>query len=106
MSEITELQKRRAVNTIWNGAHDYSFEPDFKAYDAEGRAELYWNLLLGALRRHYEYPKLQKLFAAFAAEEEGETYEGLLWLGLENCVYQRELPERPVLAVLRRLELG
>ena len=102
MSEITELQKRRAINMIWNGAHDYSFEPDFKAYDAQGRAELYWNLLLGALRRHYEYPKLQKLFAAFAAEEEGETYEGLLWLGLENCVYQRELPERPVLAALRR----
>ena len=102
MSEITELQKRRAVNSIWNGARDYSFDPDFKAYDAEGQAELYWNLLLGALRRHYEYPKLQKLFAAFEREEDRDVYEGLLWLGLENAVYQRELSDRPVLEGLRR----
>lgn len=102
MSEITELQSRRAVNTIWNGAHDYGFQPDFKAYDADGNAELYWNLLLGALRRHYEYPKLRRLFDAFAKEEDSEVYEGLLWLGLENCVFQREVAERPVLAALRR----
>ena len=30
MNEITELEKRRAVNTIWNGARDHSFQPDFK----------------------------------------------------------------------------
>ena len=41
MDGVTELQKRRAVNMVWNGAHDYGFEPDFKAYDAEGRAERY-----------------------------------------------------------------
>ena len=102
MSEITELQSRRAVNTIWNGAHDYGFQPDFKAYDADGNAELYWNLLLGALRRHYEYPKLRRLFDAFAKEEDSEVYEGLLWLGLENCVYEKELPERPILTQLRK----
>ncbi len=102
MNEITELQKRRAVNTIWNGARDYSFQPDFKAYGPDGQAELYWNLLIGALRRHYEYPKLRSLFDSFEREEERDTYEGLLWLGLENAVFQRELPERPVLAALRR----
>ena len=102
MSEITELQKRRAVNTIWNGARDYSFQPDFKAYGPDGQAELYWNLLIGALRRHYEYPKLRRLFDSFEDEEERDTYEGLLWLGLENAVFQRELPERPVLAALRQ----
>ena len=102
MNEITELEKRRAVNTIWNGARDHSFQPDFKAYGPDGRAELYWNLLIGALRRHYEYPKLRRLFDAFEREEERDVYEGLLWLGLENAVFQRELPERPVLAALRR----
>ena len=81
MTAISELQQRRAINSIWNGARDYGFQPDFKAYDAEGRAELYWNLLIGALRRHYEYPKLQKLFASFSQYEESDTYEGLLWLG-------------------------
>ena len=43
MNEVTELQKKRAVNSIWNAARDYSFQPDFKAYDAEGQAELYLN---------------------------------------------------------------
>jgi len=102
MEEVSELQKRRAVNMIWNAARDYSFAPDFKAFDAEGRAELYWNCIIGAVRRHYEYPKLAKVFASFQAYEEADCYEGLLWLGLENCVYLREVGERPALAALRK----
>ena len=31
--EILDSEKRRARNLIWNAAADYSFEPDFKAYD-------------------------------------------------------------------------
>ncbi len=102
MDEVSELQKRRAINMIWNAARDYSFSPDFKAFDDEGRAELYWNCIIGALRRHYDYPKIARVFASFAVYEEGDEYEGLLWLGLENCVYLREVPERPALAELRR----
>ena len=102
MDEVSELQKRRAVNIIWNAAHDYSFSPDFKAYDADGNAELYFNCIIGAVRRHYEYPKLARVFASFMAYEEGDEYEALLWLGLENCVYLREVPERPALKALRR----
>ncbi len=102
MDEISELQKRRAINMIWNAARDYSFSPDFKAFDKEGRAELYWNCIIGALRRHYEYPKLARVFASFEVYEEGDEYEGLLWLGLENCVYLREVPDRPALSGLRR----
>lgn len=45
--EILESEQRRARNLIWNTAGDYSFEPDFKAYDAEGRADLYWNSIIG-----------------------------------------------------------
>ena len=37
--EIREQEKSRARNLIWNAARDYSFEPDFKAYDEEGQAE-------------------------------------------------------------------
>ena len=102
MKEVSELQNRRAVNWIWNAARDYGFQPDFKAYDAEGKAELYLNCIIGALRRHYEYPKIASLFAAFSQYgEDSDIYEGLLWLGLENCVYQKELPERPILRRLR-----
>ena len=64
MNEVTELQKKRAVNSIWNAARDYSFQPDFKAYDAEGQAELYLNCIIGALRRHYDYAAIEGVFAA------------------------------------------
>ena len=101
METVSELQKRRAINIIWNAARDHGFSPDFKAFDAEGRAELYWNIIIGAVRRHYEYPKLAKVFASFAQYEEADCYEGLLWLGLENCVYLREVRERPALEALR-----
>ena len=60
--KITDLQKKRAVNIIWNSAGDYSFKPDFKAYDENGRAELYFNSIIGAVRRHYDYPEIEKLF--------------------------------------------
>ena len=102
MNAVTELQRRRAVNQIWNAAQNYSFAPDFKAYDADGNAELYWNSIIGAVRRHYDYRKLAPLFASFQQYEEGDDYEGLLWLGLENAVFQREQADRPVLGELRR----
>ena len=102
MNEVSELQRRRAVNQIWNAAQDYGFTPDFKAYDARGNAEVYWNSIIGAVRRHYEYPKLAALFASLPQEEDADEYEALLWLGLENAVYQREAVSRPALTALRR----
>lgn len=102
MSEVSELQKKRAVNIIWNAAQNHEFNPDFKAYDNDCQADLYWNTIIGAVRRHYDYPQIEKVFLAFQQYEDSDTYEGLLWLGLENCVYGREVPERPALAYLRQ----
>jgi hypothetical protein len=101
MTEVQEVQKKRAVNIIWNAARDYTFTPDFKAYDSDGRADLYWNCIIGAVRRHYEYPKLEKIFLSFQDYEDSDLYEGLLWLGLENCVFQKEAAGRPALGYLR-----
>ena len=36
--EISDLQKKRAYNLIWNAAADYGFTPDFKFYTADGTA--------------------------------------------------------------------
>lgn len=102
MEEITEFEKKRAVNIIWNSARSYSFEPDFKAFDRNGRAELYWNCIIGATRRHYDYPVLEELLLSVQNFEDCDTYEGLIWLGLENAVCRKEFPERPVLEKLRR----
>ena len=35
VEQISDLQRKRAVNIIWNSAEDYGFTPDFKAYDAD-----------------------------------------------------------------------
>ena len=102
MIEVNDLQRRRAENIIWNAARSHDFTPDFKAYDTDARADLYWNTIIGAVRRHYDYPKIEELFRGFQAEEDSDVYEGLLWLGLENAVFEKEREERPVLESLRR----
>ncbi len=101
MVTISELQKKRALNIVWNCAGSYDFQPDFKAYDSEGNADLYWNCIIGAARKHYDYAQFAPLFRAFEQYEESDEYEGLFWLGLENSVYRLELPQRPALAGLR-----
>ena len=100
--EIRDSEKRRARNLIWNAAADYSFEPDFKAYDEEGRADLYWNSIIGAVRKNYGAETIEGLFEALHGCAREQLYEQLLWLGLENAVYQREAPRRPALPSLRR----
>ena len=60
--EISDLQKKRAYNLIWNAAADYGFLPDFKFYTRDGIADVYWNSLFGLARKHYDYPQLSKLF--------------------------------------------
>ncbi len=87
---------------IWNAAQSHSFTPDFKAFDSDAKADLYWNTVIGAVRRHYDYKKLEAVFRSFRDDEDADLYEGLLWLGLENAVFEREKAERPVLSSLRR----
>jgi len=99
--EISENEKRRAVNLIWNAARDYDFDPDFKVYDAEGRAELYWNCIIGAVHRHYDWDKTAAMFRSFRGTENQLTYENLAWLGLENAAFLREKRDRPALPYLR-----
>ena len=100
--EILDSEKRRARNLIWNAAGAYHFEPDFKAYDDEGRADLYWNSIIGAVRKNYGPETIDALFAAFHGCRDEALYEQLVWLGLENAVYQRESPRRLALPALRR----
>lgn len=102
MEKISDLQIKRAVNIIWTAAGKHDFTPDFKAYDEQGRADLYWNCIIGAVRQHYDYPQFESIFRAFQQYEDSDIYEGLFWLGLENCVYEREVAERPVLKILRK----
>ena len=97
----TDLQKRRADNIIWNGAKDYSFVPDFRAYSSNGEVDLYWNIIFGSARRHYEYEKLEKLFSMLDKYKNAALYETIFWNALEPVLFQTELQGRPVLERMR-----
>ncbi len=99
--ELRESEQRRAVNLIWNAAEDYSFEPDFRVFDRDGRAELYWNSIIGAAHRRYDWPKLAAFFRSFRGLPDQTLYENLLWLGLENALFRGESAARPALPALR-----
>ena len=98
---VSERQKRRADNIIWNCAGDYSFAPDFKAYGPDGEADIYWNVIFGAARRHYEYEKLGELFAMLESYRDAAAYESEFWNALEPVLFQTELAGRPVLERMR-----
>lgn len=100
--EISEFEKKRAANLIWNGAQDYSAEPGFRVYDEEGRADVYWNSIVGAAHRHYDWEKLERFYHTFNETVDQGVYESLFWLALENATYLKEKDERPVFPWLRR----
>ena len=97
----SERQVRRADNIIWTCAEDYSFAPDFKAYDRSGKADIYWNVIFGSARRRYEYEKLEELFAMLDEYRDAAVYESIFWRALEPILFRTELADRPVLEQMR-----
>ncbi len=99
--EIRDQEQRRADNLIWNAAGDYSLHPWFRIYDGDGRAELYWNSILGAVFRRYDGNALRAFTQGFGGGDDRLVYETVFWLGLENAVCPGELALRPGLGRLR-----
>lgn len=99
--ELSEFEKKRAANQIWNSAGDYGISPGFRMYDEEGRAELYWNSMIGAMYRHYDWERLMVFYNSFHETVEQELYENLFWLAMENACFGRESVLRPALPLLR-----
>lgn len=97
----SEIQEQRAKNIIWNAAGDYSFLPDFVSFDEKGEADLYFNCIIGSVYRFYDYRPIHDLFLRMGRMPEAALYRSLLWLGLEQCTYEKALPGRPALASLR-----
>lgn len=100
--EISEFEKRRAANLIWNGAKDYDIATGFRVYDDDGRADLYWNSIVGAIHLHYDWGKLQNFYQTFHETIDQTMYESLFWLALENAAFDKEKDLRPVFPYLRR----
>jgi hypothetical protein len=101
MHNLNEDNKR-ALNIIWNASDDYSINPEFKAYDEKGEADLYWNYIIGAVHKYYDFTLLQSFFNYLKTDSGHEFYEELFWIGLEHCAFNKGKNDRPVLTGLRR----
>ncbi len=99
--EIAEFEKKRAANLIWNGAQDYTIATGFRVYDLDGRADLYWNSIVGAIHLHYNWEKLKLFYNTFHETIDQGIYESLFWIALENAAFEKEKTIRPVFPYLR-----
>ena len=93
---------RRARNIIWNAAGRYDFDPPFMAFFANGHPDQYLNMVVGFVQKWLDLPRLWDFFLSYEGDRRADELDDLLWLGLENCVYEKELAERPILESLRR----
>ena len=90
------------MNIIWNAAGDYSFIPNDLLYDETGKAQLFGNYILGAVRRYYDINLLNEFFNELNEDSDADFLKELTWLALENVVYQQGIAERLVLTELRQ----
>ncbi len=102
MSAHCTAGQRRALNQVWNGAGIYGFEPLFLSLNGDGTPNLYLNTIVGCVRKWYGEEGPSKLFGAWAGDRRQTLLDDLAWLALESAAYQKELPQRPILAGLRR----
>ncbi len=93
---------RRALNLIWNAAGRYGFEPPFLAFRSDGSPDSYFNMVIGLAEKWFSLSEIEAFFRLYSGCREAAEFDELLWLGLENCVYEKEVRERPVLLNLRK----
>ncbi len=94
-------EQRRALNMIWNAAGRYDFDPPFMAFFPNGRPDGYFNMMIGLVDKWLDTEKIEKFFESYDGARDRDEYDDLLWLGLENCLYEKEIGERPILKMLR-----
>lgn len=97
---------RRARNIIWNAAGRYDFEPPFMAFFPNGTPDHYFNMVVGFVEKWLDMDRIWRFFESYETDHRAEEFDEFLWLGLENCVYEKEVAERPILETLRRERAG
>ena len=102
MDDIDSFEKRRARNLVWSTAGTQDFEPPLLVYGANGKADLYWNSVIGAIYRHFDWPELQTFYSSFEDDAWRTVKENLFWLALEQAAYAAEVSDRPAYALLRK----
>ena len=97
-----EQASRRALNIIWNAAGRYDFTPCFTAFHPNGQPDDYFNIIIGLTEKWLGLSGVKAFFSLFEGHARAEEFDEILWLGLENYAFERELPDRPVLKELRK----
>lgn len=90
------------MNVIWNAAGDYDFDSPFLAFHPNGLPDSYFNLVIGLTKKWLDLWKIAAFFDKLGEGPASDEASAVLWLGIENCVYGKELPVRPVLEQLRK----
>lgn len=92
--------ERRAAEQVWNGAGRYDVKPPFLALE-KGVPDLYLNTIIGLSVKWLDEEKMSAFFDSYSGSVREEDCDALVWLALENCLYEKEVKERPILASLR-----
>ncbi len=90
------------MNIIWNAASDYGFRPDFRAFLPDGKSDFYFNTVIGLAAKWFDRNTLSLFFSSYAGNDTAGDIDAIVWLAIENSVYEKEVPSRPVLGMLRR----
>ena len=98
----TGSMQRRAMNQVWNAAGRYDCEAPFLAFKPDGSPDFYLNTVIGLAIRWLDTEALNAFFASYAHSARARALDMLVWLGIEQCLYEKEIPERPMLAHMRR----
>ncbi len=93
---------RRAMNLIWNAAGDYQWESPFLAFHPNGESDDYLNMVIGLSAKWLDRGRITDFFERLGEGPTLDEISALLWLGIENCVYGKELPVRPVISRMRK----
>ena len=98
-----EKNKRKTKSMEYNMEcfEDYSIIPEITAYDERGKADLYWNYVIGAIYKYFDYRLLDEYFDTLRYDSDYLFYRKLMMLGLEGCIFEKDSKNRPVLAGLR-----
>ncbi len=93
--------ERRALNIIWNAAGDYGLESPFLAFYPNGRPDNYFNMVIGLAAKWLDLAEIGAFFDSYGGSHNADEWDAILWLGIENCVYEKEVGSRPMLKELR-----
>ncbi len=87
---------------VWNAAGRYDLDPPFFALGKDGTPDLYLNTVIGLSLKWLDSEEMNRFYLSYQSAAQAESFDTAVWLTLENWLFHKELPDRPVLASLRK----